>query len=59
MLGKDEYPDRKELCGVFENSAIEGVKLPTTLKRIEYSAFKNCKGLKRVYLPDKLEYVGR
>ena len=59
MLGKDEYPNGKELCGVFENSAIEDIKLPTTLKRIEYSAFKNCKCLKRVYLPEKLEYIGR
>ena len=59
VLGKDEYLDGKELCGVFEGSAIEDIKLPTTLKRIEYSAFKNCKYLKRVRLPEKLEYIGR
>ena len=59
MLGKDEYPDGKELCGVFESSAIEDIKLPTTLKKIEYNAFQNCKSLKRINLPERVEYIGR
>ena len=59
MLGKDEYHNGKELYGVFEGSAIEDLKLPTTLKRIEYSTFKSCKNLKRVNLAGKLEYIGR
>ena len=59
VLGKDEHPDGEELCGVFEGSAIENMKLPSTLKRIEYRAFKNCKGLKRVNLPENIEHIGR
>ena len=29
------------------------------LKRIEYNAFKNCKNLKSINLPDSLEYIGK
>ena len=35
------------------------IKLPSTLKRIEYSAFKNCKNLKRIEFPKTLEYLGK
>ena len=59
MLGTDQYPDDgRAWCGVFEDSALESVKLPPTLKRIEYSAFKNCKNLKGINLPERLEYIG-
>ena len=30
-----------------------------TLRRIEYSAFKDCKNLKNIEFPDALEYIGR
>lgn len=46
------------LSGVFQNSAVENVKLPKTLKRIEYKAFANCNNLKAIQLPKGLEYVG-
>lgn len=59
VLGKDEYLDGEELCGVFENSVIENMKFPSTLKRIEYRTFKNCKGLKGINLPENLEHIGR
>lgn len=40
VLGTDEYADDDTLFhGVFEESALENVWLPSTLKRIEYSAF--------------------
>lgn len=41
-LGTDECPtlDGKQMSGVFEKSALESVKLPSTLKRIECKAFK-------------------
>ena len=59
VLGTDEYADgRGSLLGVFEDSSIESVKLPTTLKRIECNVFKNCKNLKNIKLPDSLEYIG-
>ena len=45
--------------GVFSYSAVENVSLPSTLKRIEYSAFEGCKGLRNVSLPEGLEYIGK
>ena len=40
VLGTDEYTeDGKMYYGVFGKSALEDVKLPLTLKRIEYGAF--------------------
>ena len=60
VLGTDEYPeDDGAWCGVFEESALERVELPSTLKRIEYSTFEKCKNLKRINLPDGLEYIGK
>ena len=59
-LGTNEYADSDKLYqGVFENSALQNVELPVTLKRIEYSAFENCASLKNIVLPRKLEYVGK
>lgn len=37
---------------------MEHVFLPSTLKRIEYSAFEGCKNLRQIKLPGKLEYIG-
>ena len=49
MLGTDEYPsDGGSYYGVFQESAIEDVRLPSTLKRIECDAFSNCVCLKFV-----------
>lgn len=60
VLGTDEYrDDGRTWCGVFEQSPVECVKLPSTLRRIEYSAFENCKNLKNIKLPEKLEYIGK
>ena len=60
MLGTNEYKEfDSELFGVFQGSAVEEVRLPSTLKRIEYNAFRGCRNLKRLVLPDKLEYIGR
>ena len=58
-LGTDEYtPDGRMWYGVFQESALESVELPSTLKRIEYNAFQSCKLLKSIVLPDRLEYIG-
>ena len=38
---------------------MEHIELPTTLRRIEYSTFENCKNLKSIKLPDSLEYIGK
>ena len=46
ILGTDEYPDNGRMWfGVFEETSVERVELPSTLKRIEYSVFENCKNL--------------
>ena len=51
-LGTDEYVDEgRPLHGVFEGRALGDIKLPSSLKRIAYNAFQNCKNLKRIGLP--------
>lgn len=40
------------------NAGIELVRLPTTLKRIEYDAFNGCANLKYIELPYGLEHIG-
>ena len=59
ILGTDEYPGYKELYGVFWECALESVRLPSTLKRIEYRTFENCHFLRTIELPDGLEYIGK
>lgn len=60
ILGTDEYDDNDKMYyGVFEESSIEHIGLPTTLKRIEYSAFENCKNLQSITLPDSFECIGK
>ena len=59
VLGTDEYrQDGKEYSGVFQESGLKRVKLPSTLKRIEYRAFTACESLKCIDLPESLEYIG-
>ena len=38
---------------------MENVRLPSTLRRIEYSAFEGCGCLRHITLPERLECVGR
>ena len=48
-LGTDEYPGQNDYySGVFESSAVEDVRLPATLKVIEYGAFAECASLKNI-----------
>ena len=62
VLGTNEYPPKnktfKSYYGVFKESSVEHVELPRTLRRIEYSTFEDCKNLKSIRLPEKLEYIG-
>ena len=59
-LGTDEYKDDGGMgSGAFEDSGLKRIKLSSTIKRIEYSAFEDCKSLKNIQLPDKLVYVGK
>ena len=60
VLGTDEYkPDGGMYCGAFEGSGVRKVKLPSTLKRLEYSALEKCESLRRARLPEGLEHIGR
>ena len=49
----DEYEG-----SVFACTAIESVRLPSTLKRIESWTFNYCRNLKHVELPRGVEYIG-
>lgn len=58
VLGANERSAKGVLLnGVFEGSALEDVKLPSTLRKIEYRAFTDCRNLKRVALPEALERI--
>ena len=62
MLGTDDHQLKDVMLlpphGVFSESALEHVQLPSTLKRIEYAAFCDCKSLKSIELPENLEKIG-
>lgn len=55
-----KFNEGLEILGgyIFENSGLESVQLPTTLKEIESDAFSKCKSLKHVLLPNLLEKIG-
>lgn len=54
VLGEGDDED----VGVFYESAVENVQLPSTLRRIEYTTFTHCENLQSIELPDALEYIG-
>ena len=43
--------------GAFKNCRINGVKVPDSMRRIESSAFCECRNLKVVEMNDDLEYI--
>ena len=60
VLGTDDYPIEDGVWnGVFYGSALESIVLPSTLKRIEYSTFVNCKNLTSIEFPEGLEFIGK
>lgn len=42
----------------FNGSEITSVSIPSSVNRIEYSAFENCKNLTNVILPESVDFVG-
>ena len=59
-VGEDAHPDEgQSYYGAFQGSGLERVRLPATLKRVEYWAFRDCARLRVVALPEGLEYLGR
>ena len=59
VLGTDERkPDGEIYSGVFQESGLRHVRLPSTLKRIECDTFSDCKRLWSIRLPEELEHIG-
>ena len=59
-LGTEERrKDGEEQNGVFEGCEFESIELPSTLRRIEDCAFRDCLYLLDIRLPDGLEYIGK
>ena len=44
--------------GAFQRSEVESVRLPSTLGKLEYATFLDCKKLQHVDLPGRLEEIG-
>ena len=59
-LGTDERQrDGTMWSGAFQESALESVRLPSTLRKIAYRTFAGCRSLKAIELPDRLECIGK
>lgn len=59
-LGIDYYtPEGTMYRGVFCGCGLRKIRLPSTLKAIEYNTFEKCKHLKNITLPKKLVYIGK
>ena len=57
-LGTEECgPDGRICSGVFEESGLERVRLPSTLKKIEGNTFLDCERLKKINFPEGLEHI--
>lgn len=42
----------------FSDCAIQTIRLPPTLKRLEAGTFKNCKHLESIKIPSGVEFIG-
>ena len=58
-LGAKEVVNGRECEGeVFLGSALESIRLPSTLKRIEYRTFSCCENLRSIDIPSGVECIG-
>ena len=58
-LGAKEVVNGRECEGeVFLGSALESIRLPSTLKRIEYRTFNCCGNLRSIEIPSGVEFIG-
>ena len=59
IIGSNDYINGdRTYYGAFERSGLEHVELHSALKVIECNAFKDCKNLKKIMLPNGLEKIG-
>ena len=59
-LGAKEVINRIEYEGeVFYGTAIENIRIPSTVKRLEVKTFYHCNDLRTVEIPNGVEYIGR
>ena len=58
-LGDVLTAEKKERCGVFEESGLELIMLPNTMQTLHYRTFRLCKDLTEIKLPEGLEKIGR
>ena len=58
-LGDVLTAEKGELCGAFEDSALEEIVIPSTMQRLHYRTFRGCKRLAEIRLPTGLEKIGR
>lgn len=56
-LGRPKISDEQEENGVFSGSAIESVRVPSTLKVIERDTFSKCESLRNVEFTEGLEKI--
>lgn len=45
-------------AGAYQSSGIKSISLPSSLVRLNDSCFNNCKKLKKIHIPDSVEYIG-
>ena len=58
-LGKKEAVDEKVYEGeVFYGSAIESIRIPSTLNKIATGMFSHCRHLRNVEISNGVEYIG-
>lgn len=58
-LGANEQVKKKEVSGAsFASSALESIRLPSTLKVLEGATFAECKSLRTVEFSEGLETIG-
>ena len=58
-IGTDEYKNDNDTgSGAFEDSGLRKIRLSSTIKRIGFSAFKDCKSLRTVEFSEGLEVIG-
>ena len=60
VLGSEgDQTDGERQCGAFAGSALETVRLPSTLRVIGRNAFRGCRYLRGIALPEGLERIGQ